>query len=278
MDINGILACPICGNSLFQEGKSLYCEARHCYDLSGKGYVNLMPPSGHGGHGDDKLMVRARTEFLNRGYYDPLSEEIAALAAKVTPDGGLLVDAGCGEGKYSADVLNAISSEGKQVKLLGVDISKDALIQAAKRSREFCLCVASTAKIPVKDGAADTLLNIFSPWMEREFARVLKTGGTLIRVIPLERHLWELKEAVYDRPYENDLPDPNAEGFDGPEMKDIRYQVELKSSEEIQNLFRMTPYYYKSSEKDQAKLAKIQSLQLSLEFRILLYRRNPKNI
>lgn len=268
-----LLVCPVCGDYLSKREGSLFCGQNHCFDLSRKGYVNLLPPSGHGGHGDDRLMVRARTSFLNRGYYDRLSRTVALLTAELTPDGGLVVDAGCGEGKYTAELLPALAEAGKTARVLGLDISKEALNQAAGRSRELCLAVASTARMPLKDAAADTLLNVFSPLMEEEFARVVRPGGVLLRVLPLERHLWELKALIYDSPYENDVPAGAPAGFSIEQSRDIRYRVELDSAEDVQNLFKMTPYYYKTSSKDQAKLCGTERLELSLEFRILVCRR-----
>ena len=276
MKYDNVLICPVCGEPLFQRDGSLYCAGNHCFDLSKKGYVNLLPPSGHGGHGDDRLMVGARTAFLNKGYYDRLSRAISAVAADCVPDGGLILDAGCGEGKYTAELLPALAEAGKTARILGIDISKEALIAAARRSRELCLAVASTARMPVTDASADLLLNVFSPLMTEEFARVLKPGGRLLRVVPLERHLWELKALVYERPYENDPPQKELEGFELLETRELKYVVELTSAEDVRNLFMMTPYYYKTSAGDQEKLSGTERLSLTLEFCLLLSERKKE--
>ena len=55
----------------------------------------------------------------------------------------------------------------------------------------------------VTAGRISKTVNIFSPEADDEFYRVLKTGGYLIRVIPLENHLLGLKTAIYDKPYLN---------------------------------------------------------------------------
>ena len=95
------LICPVCGNGLVLAEHVYRCCAGHCFDEAKSGYVNLLPPAGTGHHGDDRLMVRARTAFLNKGYYSPLREAAAEMSSRFCPDGGVIIDAGCGEGYYT---------------------------------------------------------------------------------------------------------------------------------------------------------------------------------
>lgn len=266
------LSCPVCGKLLEREEKRYCCESGHSFDRAKSGYVNLLPPtSGGKRHGDDKLMVKARTEFLNKGFYDRLSEEIAAVADKFSGTIVHLVDAGCGEGKYTVNVLDRLTASGKQADIVGIDISKDALICAAKRSKAIKLCAASTAKMPLADGSADLLLNIFSPFMGKEFARVLKQGGKLIRVVPLEHHLFELKALIYDTPYPNPPMEMEEEGFCIVEQRELWYEIELNSGADIMSLFQMTPYYYKTGAADQKKAAQAEYLRTTIQFGIYIY-------
>lgn len=268
------LMCPVCGQTLNLEGKTYRCEKGHCFDCAKSGYVNLLPPAPGGKrHGDDKLMVKARTDFLDKGYYDPLSFCIASCAANCKEEMLHIVDAGCGEGKYTVDVLDHLTACGKTADILGIDISKEALICAARRSKAIRLCVASTAHMPLADGCADVVLNIFSPLMGEEFARVLKPEGRLICAVPLEKHLWELKELIYDTPYENPAPNEELPGFTLIERQDLRYEIELNSGEEIANLFKMTPYYYKTGIADQQKAAQAEYLKTTVEFGVLVYQK-----
>ena len=109
--------------------------------------------------------------------------------------------------------------------------------------------------------------------MPAEFARVLAPGGWLLRALPMERHLWELKAAVYDTPYENPPVDDAAEGFLPVSARQLRGTIELPTNEDVQNLFLMTPYYYKTGAKDQQKLARIDSLSVTTEFALVLYQK-----
>ncbi|MFR5118979.1 MAG: hypothetical protein ACLTD2_02990 [Ruminococcus sp.] len=46
-------------------------------------------------------------------------------------------------------------------------------------------------------------MHTFAPVSNDEYARVLKDGGKLVVVSPSPRHLFELKEVLYEKPYEN---------------------------------------------------------------------------
>ena len=271
-----VLRCPVCGKALTRLEKVWACEDRHSFDIAKQGYVNLFIHGGSGKrHGDDKRMVLARRDFLDRGHYDPLSELVSALCCGYAGDEVLLLDAGCGEGKYTCDALNALRSAGRIAAAVGVDISRDALIGAAKRDKSLTLAVASSAALPLMDESVDILLNIFSPFAKEEFRRVLKPDGVLIRAWPLEKHLWELKTLIYDRPYPNPPADPECEGFSLLETRELRYSIHLASSEEIQALFEMTPYYYKTGREDQQKAANAAELTVTLEFGVGVYRKEP---
>ena len=97
---------------------------------------------------------------------------------------------------------------------------------------------------------------------------MLKGGGKLVVVSPSPRHLFELKEVLYEKPYENK---PNVYGlnkFDESEEMIFEYPVVLESQEDIFNLFTMTPYYYKTSAEAVEKLKKVNRLELTCGFSI----------
>lgn len=54
---------------------------------------------------------------------------------------------------------------------------------------------------------------------------------------------------------------------------EIRKKITIESNDDIKNLFMMTPYYYKTSEKDFRKLNDIDSIKISTEFAVLAYRK-----
>ena len=264
--------CPVCRSVLHRGEKSFTCENGHNFDISRYGYVNLLMSSSSGKrHGDDRLMVRARRAFLDKGYYDRLSELISGLVLELAPNGADIIDAGCGECKYTYGILKKLTENGKQADIAGIDISKDALIYGSKRSDKIKLAVASSRKLPFGDGSADIVLSIFAPFEADEFSRVLKDGGCVIRAYPLERHLWELKSLIYDEPYENTVSDMEESGFEIKNRWELKYEIEPDSAEDVENLFKMTPYYYKTGENDQKKLENITCLKTAVEFGVIVY-------
>lgn len=205
-----ILRCPVCGEAVEKEGRSLFCKGarRHCFDFAKEGYVNLAPSAAAGG-GDDAGLIRARTAFLSAGHYAPLADRICDILTANVP-GGTVIDAGCGEGYYSC----RMAARGLQV--LGVDLSKNGIRHAAKdpvgRERSALFAVAGIFTLPVADSSADAVVSLFAPVAETEFLRVLKPGGVLLLAGAGPDHLLDLKRVLYDTPYQNqpraDAPPP----------------------------------------------------------------------
>lgn len=262
--------CPICKKRLHIEQRSLICENRHCFDLSKKGYVNLLrsSKSSSARHGDDKLMVAARTAFLGAGFYDSLRDAVTDTVLFYAKKDVTVLDAGCGEGYYTSHIR-----QHSQGNVYGIDVSKDAIHAAAVRDSNLRLAVASIFDLPVENESIDLLLNLFAPYDAKEFSRVLKNDGILLRVFPRERHLWELKAAVYDVPYENEIDTFALDGFTLLEKKEITFPLHLDKQEYIDTLFKMTPYYYKTSREGQAKLRALDTLATHAEFFLVVYRK-----
>ena len=265
--------CPVCRGDLHREAGSLFCENRHCYDISRRGYVNLLmsQSSSDARHGDGKDMVAARSSFLELGFYDKLCDAVVERVAAVAKHGMFVLDVGCGECYYTAKVASALEKYDPTV--AGIDISKDALAAGSKRSKNTELAVASAFDIPVADGRADVILNLFAPHSESEFYRILKSGGTLIRVFPAARHLWELKSALYDAPYENEIGDTAIDGFEMTNKTELTYDIELGSNADVKNLFKMTPYSYKTGAEDEKKLDGIEHFKTRVEFTVVSYKK-----
>lgn len=264
--------CPVCGAELWRDTKAYRCESGHCFDIAKKGYVNLLMSQSSSQHGDSKEMIASRAEFLNRGFYDKLSAEICDCVIKYSPQETRVLDAGCGECKYTFDVLKSLSEAGRCPEVIGIDISKEALAFSRRRGSGLSLAVASTAELPVASGSVDVLINIFAPFSPGEFSRVIKNNGVIIRAYPLARHLWELKELIYDKPYENPALAPE-KGLILCEERKLKYKFELESAKEIFSLFEMTPYFHRTSAHDKEKLSKYNHLSCSAEFGIAIYKK-----
>ena len=269
--MTSFFTCPVCGKPLTGD-KTFKCENNHSYDKNKHGYLNLLMSNASSGkrHGDDKLMVVARSEFLEKGFYAPVRDALTAALQKHASMNMRILDAGCGEGWYTAYFAKAL--EGYFPSVAGVDISKDALRQAAKRGLKE-LAVASTAKLPVASNSCQAVLNIFSPPELEAFHRVLSDDGILIRALPMENHLLGLKQAVYETALLNPAPVIDIDKYELLDAVPVQYAVTLNSSEDIWNLFTMTPYYYKTGKSDQEKLRKLEQLTTQVEILVLTYKK-----
>lgn len=266
-----LLRCPVCKKPLYAQATRFICPQAHSFDRARQGYVNLLQSqqSSKRNHGDDRLMIEARRRFLDTGHYLPLQRVLIDAVYFYTAPDGVIIDAGCGECWYTA----AIAEKMPRARILGFDISKYALKWAAHRGHAPLLAVASCFAMPVADACANSVLNIFSPLAAGEYARVLKPGGHLFRVVPGEKHLWELKQAVYDTPHPNRPEKQELEGFRLLECRFIAREMELRSGEEIQALFQMTPYYYRTAAKDRERIEALAELKTHMEFQLLIYER-----
>lgn len=242
--MESLFRCPLCAAALTREEKRYACPTGHSFDRAAAGYVHLLPANKMHSKdpGDDKGMATARNRFLSGDYYAPLRDTLAELACAYAPEHVRILDAGCGEGYYSAAVFQALDRAGKAPMLAGIDLSKHALRRAAKREKAAEFAVASVYALPVADEAVHLLLNCFSPLALEEFLRVLKPGGVCFYVVPGARHLWQLKEVLYDRPYPNEEKRTPYAGFEYLEVWEIDETIHLPDQQTISDLFQMTPF------------------------------------
>ena len=124
----------------------------------------------------------------------------------------------------------------------------------------------------MRDGWADLLLNIFSPMAEAEFARMLRPGGHLVYAVPTARHLFGLKEVLYERPYENEVRQTEYDGFTFVKAVESEAVLTLEG-QAVQDLFAMTPYYGNTPANGAARLAACGSLTTEIGFRFLVYQK-----
>lgn len=274
-----IWSCPVCGEDLLKQNqnnnKSLVCKNNHSFDYARSGYVNLLTANRKKTKlpGDNNLMVNARRNFLSRDFYKPMSDKLCEVINSFIPCKGVVLDAGCGEGYYTKNVYRFLSENGKSPYVYGIDIAKCAVDSASKSCKDVEFAVGSVFHIPVKDNSCNVLMSAFAPYCGDEFRRVLKPEGKMILVIPGVYHLWELKKAVYDTPYKNNVQDYELSGFEFIGTEKVDYEIFMENSEDIQNLFAMTPYYYKTGRQEHIRLDALQELRTKVSFEILQYKK-----
>ncbi|MEU9837189.1 putative RNA methyltransferase [Streptosporangium sp. NPDC048047] len=188
-DVVEHLICPVCGDGLGLGDRVLRCPRGHAFDVARQGYVSLLTGSQAPGTADSAAMVAARDSFLGAGHFAPLVEAVAAACRTGTgaaADVRVVVDAGAGTGHYLAGALDRLPGAVG----IALDVSKNAIRRAARAHPRLGAVVADVWRpLPVRDGAADVILNVFAPRNGPEFARVLGPGGTLVVVTPTPRHL-----------------------------------------------------------------------------------------
>ncbi len=273
--ISRYFACPVCGGrmAVTEDGKSVKCNGenekgkKHSFDFSADGYLSLGVTGG-----DAREAVRARSAFLHKDYYLPAAEAVIGAVKKYAPGCEFLVDAGCGEGYYTAKLAeNAVLTA-------GFDLSKFACAAGAKQARReqkagLLYATASVFELPLADGSADAVTNIFAPCAEEEYCRVLKEGGLLFVVGAGKNHLMGLKKAIYESIHENgpraDLP----KSMKHLETVVSSHKICVEGQEDIAALFSMTPYYWRTNEGDKEKLASLDRLETEIEFEINIYQK-----
>lgn len=272
--MNALFCCPVCGGPLAPAPGALRCPQGHSFDVAAQGYVNLLTADRMHtkAPGDSREMVAARRAFLDGGFYAPFSDALNALVLAEAGPSPAVLDAGCGEGYYTARLWAALQAAGPAARLAAYDIAKPAVKAAARRCPGVEWAVAGSFAIPAPAAAFDCVVNVFSPMVPGEFARVLRPGGALVFAVPGPRHLFGLKEVLYDRPYENRRQDVAYPGFTFVRRMPVEGRITV-TGPQVQNLFAMTPYYWKTPKDGAARLAALDTLSTEIGFDFLLYRK-----
>ncbi len=264
--------CPICKQTLVLSQQTWCCVNNHRFDCAKEGYVNLLPVQKKRSKdpGDNKEMMFARREFLNKGYYQAMSDRVNQLALEFAPDAIQGLDIGCGEGYYSHRLQQVMQTRG-EFALNGVDISKSALKYAAKRYKDIDFCVASSFEMPFADDSFDFMLRIYAPSLDEELQRVAKSGAILITVSAGPKHHFALKQRIYDEPRLHPDIESQIAGFERMHGERVQQLLQLSDPTDIEHFLVMTPYNWKfTAEQKQAMTTGRFSCEL--DFKIEVFR------
>jgi len=184
--------CPICGKDLVMDDNSLVCSENHTFDISKKGFVDLVLNNKQQKNYDLESFEN-RHLILEHGMYDHIADKLVKLIDEL----GLhnILDVGCGEGYYSKKIVQLIDRN-----VLAFDISKDSIQLAAKGpNTPVEWFIGDLAHLPIQTDAIDGIIDIFSPANYNEFNRILSQDGYVIKVIPNEYHVQELRAQAKDQ-------------------------------------------------------------------------------
>ncbi len=245
-EIKHLLQCPRCGKKIRFHSGGLVCKKEHRFDIAAKGYVNLLQET-KTLKGYDKAFFASRYRFLQAGYYRHIMEEVVQTVEQFARGKSdfVVLDAGCGEGYYADQISRRLD---RDVQVLAFDISADAMKQAAKSLQPVKWMVADITNIPVKDQSIDCILDVFTPANYKEFVRILKPGGVLVKVVPGAAHMGQLREAaaplLRNKSYTNEEVLDYFEKTFEPVRRTLVSRTMPIGQEHLADLVRMTPLLF----------------------------------
>lgn len=187
--------CPLCHKGLEPRSGSLVCPSGHTFDLSKKGSVNFVPSQKPLKY--TKELFDARGRIFAGGFYLPLVKTIEQILNKYSAgvesksSGLRITDAGCGQGYYAKH----FAQDPARI-VTGFDLSADAISLASAGAHQTLFMVADVTNIPLQDHSQDIILDILTQANYHEFQRILKSDGLVIKVMPAEHYLMEIRELL----------------------------------------------------------------------------------
>lgn len=276
--------CPLCQTSFSQQNNTQICQNNHHFDIAKEGYLNLLPVNAKNSKnpGDNKEMMQARRAFLNTDGYLPLSTKLNELVnqfltqlftplSKTTEKPTTkILDLGCGEGYYTQLLAESLASD---TTICALDISKIAVRYAAKRYKNIHFCVASAYDIPLKDESLDAVIRIYAPSLDSELSRVIKTEGYLFTITPAPRHLYQLREKIYESVTLHQTENEAPAGFKKVDQVNLNYLLEINEQKQLESLIDMTPFAWKFDENKRALLLAEKIWNIECDFNIEVYQK-----
>ncbi len=286
LDNSTILICPVCAERLNQYNKSYRCLNNHAFDKAKQGYVNLLLSNQKNSlqPGDNKEMVASRLAFLKKDYYRSISETLNTVVhhtISLNTDNPRLhiADLGCGVGYYLSALKKYLSLNNRSGEYWGIDISKEAIHSASQHDKTISWLVGSTNSIPFAAQSVDILLSVFSPIYVEELKRVLAQNGKIFVITPASSHLLELRNLLFEQVKESDsekiLKKMNG-FFELLDAIPVRSPIHLTSKNEIENLLKMTPFYWKSNLTKKTELLSLNELTVTIDINIWIFQK-PKS-
>lgn len=248
------LRCPVCNANLIEKEKNYICSNRHNFDISKDGYINLLLCNQKRSKdpGDSKEMIKSRNEFLQKGYYKIISDDLNKfIFGQIQNDISNIGETGCGTGYYLINLRKfLIEKSFDKINYYGLDISKYAISIASKAEKNIEWIIANSYEIPLLDNSQDILLNIFSPYKIDEIVRLLKPNGKIYFVVPGKNHLNSFREIIYgNKEQEKNINKLKSNIESSNNLKiansiEIEQELSIKNNKDIMNLLYMTPYYW----------------------------------
>ena len=273
------LQCPICGCNFKVAENQLKCEKNHSFDISKHNYVNFLVKPINNNYTKD--LFKSRKIIVENNFFDVLENSLTNLLKKeiAKKNGKILIsDIGCGEGTLFSRILNNVKLDNFEkndfekkfdISAIGLDLAKEGIQLASKNNQKIVWLVGNMANIPIKSNSVDIILNILSPANYSEFRRILKDDGLIIKTIPNENYLQEIRKTFEKNDYSNEevvkifkSNFPNFDGINVFSKKAFNFKKDI--------FFKMTPLTW-NTDISLDLLDKIE--ELTLDFSILYARK-----
>lgn len=269
-----VFKCPLCKEDMITIDKnSMVCINNHCFDISKKGYVNLLNSNTKTIY--DKELFESRHEIYNSKVYDNLTEELKYIIHNYTLDKNInyILDAGCGEG-YFSNKLYEDKNINNRCKLIGIDIAKEGISMATRGENEVIWCISDLSNLPFKDNAFGVILNILSPANYKEFTRVLSDDGIIVKIVPESNYLKEIRTNIQGNIKNSDYDNKNIVAVFKKHLNvvyenRINYKTDI-SILNLMNLVKMTPLTSTLDEEEILKLIESGISNITIDLRVMV--------
>lgn len=270
-----LFACPICQSDVHIDNLSrMICDNRHAFDIAKQGYINLMnKPLTTNYH---KQLFLARQQILTETtLYQSVIQAIVKIIEQSVPKEQLtILDMGCGEGSHLVQICRGLSKSSVGI---GIDISKEAIATATNHEDSIIWSVADIAQVPLKEHQADVVLNFLSPSNYAEFDRMMHDDGIIIKVVPNEDYLREIRDHLFQhtekKNYSNQaVIDRFREKYHIMTQQTIRDVHEI-DQDTLDTFTQMTPLTWSASPAQLERLTHSNINQLTIDLEIVIGKR-----
>ena len=213
-------------------------------------------------------MIQARRAIHEAGLYQPLAVTLCDVINEHMHKPMNVLDIGCGEGYYSRYFQEQIPTHG----YYGIDISKAAIKTASKQKSTIQYVVASAFRMPVESGSVGLATRIFAPSDDAELHRILSNEGQYLEVGPAPRHLWELREALYDAPTPHAPHRVALDRFDLVQQGQCHYPFDLDNAQ-LNNVIAATPFAHKGHREKRDSLVRRDHTRVTMAFEWRLFKK-----
>lgn len=264
-----LFQCPICRKTLqVVQQTSMRCNKGHCFDITKRGYINFLTKPSRS-HYSAALFQARQSIMTETALFTPILEQIKALlpSTAATDKPLSILDAGTGEGSQLASIIGESTALG-----IGIDIAKEGIALAARQYGKQLWLVGDLANAPLANEQFDVILNILSPASYNEFHRLLKGNGLLIKVIPQQHYLQELRKLILGTANSIEYTDHSAALFarhvELLHRIPLHYTVAMDQQQLLQ-LFRMSPLSWHHEHQLQ-RFSQISQLEVTIDVQILV--------